>query len=182
MKAKPRKNKAVRVETGKTSAANEALERDLVRLKDLRRDVDLVALRDRELALAFVAAAGDLEVDAGVVEAAGEDHDAGVRRVARRHRRADEIAQYIVLSGHKEYDPEFAAREFMNLPGPKLTVVGPDGKTPMRVTEEEAVNQGFVPYSPAYAKQMAAEQTKAEAKTNLSYPISANVFTRSPSP
>lgn len=41
--------------------------------------------------------------------------------------REDEIAQYIVLSGHREYDPEFAAREFMNLPGHKFTIIGPDG-------------------------------------------------------
>lgn len=41
--------------------------------------------------------------------------------------REDEIAQYIVLSGHTKYDPEQAALEFMSLSGPKLTIVGPDG-------------------------------------------------------
>lgn len=37
--------------------------------------------------------------------------------------RADEIEQYVALSGHDRYDPEAAMREFLNLPGHKFTVV-----------------------------------------------------------
>lgn len=41
--------------------------------------------------------------------------------------RPDEIAQYIALTGAKAYDADTAARGFMNTPGLKFTVLGPDG-------------------------------------------------------
>lgn len=40
--------------------------------------------------------------------------------------RRDEVVQYEALTGFP-YDPEVAAQGFINLPGIKFTVVGPDG-------------------------------------------------------
>ena len=40
--------------------------------------------------------------------------------------RADEIEQYLALTGHAEYDPEFAAYQFMGLPGHKFTALDSD--------------------------------------------------------
>lgn len=41
--------------------------------------------------------------------------------------RQDEIEQYVVLTAANGYDPEVAARGFMNTPGHKFTMLGPDG-------------------------------------------------------
>lgn len=40
--------------------------------------------------------------------------------------RPDEIEQYVALSGATQYDPEVAARGFMNIGGLKFTVLGTD--------------------------------------------------------
>jgi len=41
--------------------------------------------------------------------------------------RPDEIEQYIALTGAKEFDPEVAARGFMNIPGHKYTLIDDEG-------------------------------------------------------
>lgn len=41
--------------------------------------------------------------------------------------RPDEIEQYKALTGAKEYDPEVAAKGFINTPGLKYTLLGDDG-------------------------------------------------------
>lgn len=43
-----------------------------------------------------------------------------------RRMRADEIAQYLALTGLQEYDPAVAARAFLAIRGPTYTVVGDD--------------------------------------------------------
>jgi hypothetical protein len=41
--------------------------------------------------------------------------------------RADEIEQYVALTGAREWNPEVAARGYMLVPGPKFTVVDSNG-------------------------------------------------------
>lgn len=67
---------------------------------------------------------------------AGEGLVAGVRVVRpivedfaylARRMRPDEIAQYLAFSGEETYDPDAAARRFIETAGPTFAVIGPDG-------------------------------------------------------
>lgn len=44
-----------------------------------------------------------------------------------RHMRPDEIAQFLALTGMKDYDPDICARALLAIRGPRFTGVGEDG-------------------------------------------------------